>query len=175
MTGSQETGNIDRADLLVGRFFRLFGAIEDVLDEAIRKLFELTPDNADVVCANIDFFRKLSIVRSSLSDQDKDGQHAAQIKALFKRIAEANDKRQIAAHASFESNGDDGVIFYRVVARTGLQRSRPVWTESDCEKIFAELDAIRSELRTLTRNIAPYHPSLDFSDPRNSMYIAFFW
>ena len=49
---------LDRADLLVGRFFRLFGAIEAELNEAIRKLFELSSDSAETVCANIDFLEK---------------------------------------------------------------------------------------------------------------------
>jgi hypothetical protein len=141
---------LERADLLVGRFFRYFGAIEVELNDAIRKLFELTPANAETVCANIDFFRKLHIVRSALTDQDATGEHKEKIKKLFSRIADINNRRLVAAHANFESNDSDGVVFHRVTATTGLQRNRLVWTESDCA----------------------YHASLDFSDPRNSMYLA---
>jgi hypothetical protein len=62
---ANESTPIDRADLLVGRFFRLFGAIEAELNEAIRKLFELPPASAETVCANIDFFKKMHIVSRS--------------------------------------------------------------------------------------------------------------
>src|SRR5882672_4466171 len=93
---------LDRADLLVGRFFRFFGAIEAELNEAIRKLFELPPKSAETVCANIDFFKKLNIVRSALTDRDSNGEHKEKIKELFGRIAVTNDKRLLAAHTNFE-------------------------------------------------------------------------
>ena len=96
---------LDRADLLVGRFFRLFGAIETELNVAIRKLFELPPNSAETVCANIDFLRKLSIVSSALNDQDVGGKHKNRIKKLFKRIGAMNNYRVIAAHSNFDANG----------------------------------------------------------------------
>lgn len=163
---------LDRADLLVGRFFRFFGAIEAELNEAIRKLFELPPNSAGTVCANIDFFKKLNIVRSALTDQDADGKHKEKIKELFGRIAATNDNRLLAAHTHFEANGTDGVVFNRIIAKTGLRRTPTTWTENDCSRMFAEMEAIRKELHVIAQSIAPYHPSLDFSDPRNSMYIA---
>ncbi len=76
------TGSLDRADVLVGRFFRLFGAIELELNEAIRKLFELSNDSAETICANLEFFKKVNIVRSALSDQDKEGKRK-EIDKLF--------------------------------------------------------------------------------------------
>jgi hypothetical protein len=38
--------------------------------------------------------------------------------------------------------------------------------------MFAEMAAIRADLHVMAQSIAPYHPSLDFSDRRNSMYLA---
>ena len=163
---------VDRADLLVGRFFRLFGAIEAELNEAIRKLFELPANSAETVCANIDFFKKLNIVKSALNDQDVQGKHKEEIKSLFNRIAAMNNHRVTAAHANFDANGDDGVVFSRITATIGLQRTSPTWTEKDCSEMFTEMEAIRKELHVIAQTIAPYHPSLDFSDPRNSGYIA---
>jgi hypothetical protein len=163
---------LDRADLLVGRYFRLFGAIEAELNEAIRKLFELPPNSAGTVCANIDFFKKLNIVRSALTDQDADGTHKEKIKTLFGRLAATNDNRSLAGHTNFEANGTDGVVFNRIIAKTGLQRTPTIWTENGCLKMFTEMEAIRKELHVIAQSIAPYHPSLDFSDPRNGMYIA---
>jgi hypothetical protein len=79
MTSASEYTPLDRADLLVGRFFRHFGTIEAELNDAIRKLFELSPESAETVCANIDFYRKVHIVRSALTDQDADGKHKKSI------------------------------------------------------------------------------------------------
>jgi hypothetical protein len=164
------TGSLDRADVLVGRFFRLFGAIELELNEAIRKLFELSNDSAETICANLEFFKKVNIVRSALSDQDKEGKRK-EIDKLFGCITRMNDHRILAAHASFEASGNDGVVFSRSIAKTGLQRTSPTWTEEDCAKMFTEMKDIRKELHVLAQSIAPYHPTLDFSDPRNSQYL----
>jgi len=148
-----------------------FSKIEAELNEAIRKLFELNPDSADTVCANIDFFKKINIVRSALTDQNADGSQAENIKKLFGQIAGINDDRLIAAHASFEANGVDGVKFTRPVARTGLERGSPIWTEKYCVDLFSKMENVRIELHMLAQTIAPYYPSMDFSDPRNSMYL----
>jgi len=163
---------LDRACLLVGRFLLHFSKIEAELNDALRKLFELNPDSADTVCANIDFFKKIYIVRSALIDQNADGSQAKSIDKLFGLIAGINDHRLIAAHASFEANGTDGVKFSRPVAKTGLERTTPIWTESDCSDLFSRMEDVRRELHILAQTIAPYHPNLDFSDPRNSMYLA---
>jgi hypothetical protein len=167
------TTSDDRADMLVGRFFRHFGAIELELNVAIRKLFELSPDSAETICANLDFFKKLHIVRSALIDQNKDARKQSDVDKLFSRIATVNNERKVAAHANFKANGDDGVVFSRVVAETGLRRTSVTWPEKKCSSIFAEMTTIRKDLHILAQSIAPYHPSLDFSDPRNSMYLGF--
>ena len=163
---------LDRACLLVGRFLLHFSAIDAELNEALRRLFELNPDSSDTVCANIDFFRKIYIVRSALTDQDADGARAKQIKDIFGRIAKINDHRVIIAHAGFEANGTDGVQFIHTSAKTGLKRETPVWTEAYCAELFGQMEVLRTELHLMVQTIAPYHPSLDFSDPRNSGYIA---
>jgi hypothetical protein len=142
------------------------------LNEGIRKLFQLPPTSAETVCANLEFFRKLNIVTSALYDQDAGGKHKRKITKFFNRIATMNTNRVIAAHADVELNGNDGVVFNWIVAKTGLERTSPTWTEKDCSKMFAEMDAIRKDLHILAQTIAPYHPRMDFSDPRNSIYIA---
>jgi hypothetical protein len=157
---------------LVGRFLLHFSSIEGELNEALRKLFELTTDSADIVCANIDFFKKMQVVRSALTDQNADAAHQTSIDKLFGKIAAINDIRTMVAHASFEANGTDGVKFTRQVAKTGLERTTPLWTESYCADFFSKMADLSNELRALAQAIAPYHPSLDFSDPRNSMYLT---
>lgn len=162
----------DQACLLVGRFLFHFSNIEAELNDALRKLFELHPDSADTVCANIDFFRKVHIVRSALTDQDTDGARTQQIKEVFKKVARFNDQRLVAAHAPFEANGNDGIRFKRTLAKTGLSRETPVWTAEYCAKLYGDMVALRTDLHMMVQSIAPYHPSLDFSDPRNSGYLG---
>src|SRR6478752_808724 len=83
MTTDDKSAPLDRACLLVGRFLLHFSKIEAELNEAIRKLFELNPDSADTVCANIDFSKKINIVKSALIDQSTDGSQIENIKKLF--------------------------------------------------------------------------------------------
>jgi hypothetical protein len=161
----------DQACLLVGRFLFHFSDIEAELNDALRKLFELHPDSADTVCANIDFFRKVHIVRSALTDQDVDGAQAQQIKAMFAKVGYFNDHRLVVAHAPFEANGDDGIKFKRTLAKTGLSREAPVWTAGYCARLYTEMVALKTDLHMMVQSVAPYHPTLDFSDPRNSGYL----
>jgi hypothetical protein len=163
---------LDRACLLVGRFFHDFGGIEVQLNEALRKLFELNPDSAETICSTITFFNKLDIVKSALIDQDKDQSKTQEIKTLFSAIAKINDHRKLAAHATFEANETGGVLFKRSSAKTGLKRESLVWTEAYCTELFLRIEKLRTELHFMVQSIAPYYPSLDFSDPRNSMYLG---
>jgi uncharacterized coiled-coil DUF342 family protein len=61
------------------------------LNEAVRKLFELRPDSVETVCANVDFFRKIKIVRSALTAQISRANIKKQIRKIFNRIARIND------------------------------------------------------------------------------------
>jgi hypothetical protein len=38
--------------------------------------------------------------------------------------------------------------------------------------MFADMDDLRRQLHIVAQRIAPYHSSLDFSDPRNSGYVG---
>jgi hypothetical protein len=163
---------LDRACLLVGRFFHDFGGIEVQLNEALRKLFELSPNSAETICSTITFFNKMDIVKSALIDQDKARKKTHAIKTLFGAIARINDQRKIAAHATFEANEAGGVLFKRSSAKAGLRRETLVWTEADCTELFLSIEKLRTKLHFMVQSIAPYRPSLDFSDPRNSMYLS---
>lgn len=163
---------LDRACLLVGRFFHDFGGIEVQLNEALRKLFELNPNSAETICATITFFNKIDIVKSALIDQDKNQAKTPEIRALFSAIAEINNARKIATHATFEANEDSGVLFKRSSAKAGLKRENLVWTEAYCTELFLRIEKLRTDLHFMVQSIAPYYPSLDFSDPRNSMYLG---
>ena len=158
---------------LVGRFMYHFGQIEDALDEGIRKLFGLQADPAKVITASMDFSRKMGIVQSALLMQavDDDDKIIAKIRAPFKAAFQVNMDRQIVAHSPF-SPFSDGVSFDRSIAREGLNRQDPKWTRAMFEQKFKTMQNVRIKLRDVIREITPYIPSMDFSDPRNSALIA---
>jgi hypothetical protein len=162
---------LDRARYLAGSFLHLFAQIEEELDIAIGKLFELENDNSIILTSSIDFFKKCNIVKTALNLQD-DGSQSDIIKTVFSDIARINDQRQVVAHSMFNAHQPDGIAFQRTTAKGALKKEIMAWTENDCAKNFIQMDEIRKQLHFLVQKIAPYKPSLDFSDSRNSMFLA---
>jgi hypothetical protein len=72
----------------------------------------------------------------------------------------------------FNAHQPDGIAFQRTTAKGALKKEIMAWTENDCAKNFIQMDEIRKQLHFLVQKIAPYKPSLDFSDSRNSMFLA---
>ena len=72
---------LDRARYLAGSFLHLFAQIEEELDIAIGKLFELENDNSIILTSSIDFFKKCNIVKTALNLQD-DGSQSDIIKTV---------------------------------------------------------------------------------------------
>jgi hypothetical protein len=160
---------------MVGRFLYHFSRIELGLDEAIAKLFKLEPGAAEIITANVDFSRKVNLLATMVElqapDMVKDWNDQAQ--KLFNAIRGLNDPhRQTLAHSRFEPEGSDAVRFIRVVAKGKLSHKEPVWTRSDFLRRYEEMQRISDDLSQLTAELRPYVPSLDFSDPRNSMYLG---
>ncbi|KRQ09148.1 hypothetical protein AOQ71_21190 [Bradyrhizobium manausense] len=151
----------------------LFAQIEGELDIAIGKLFELEKDNSLILTASIDFFKKCNIVKTALNAQD-DGSKEKAIREAFSDVARVNDLRQIVAHSMFEGHAPDGVEFRRNTAKGALKKEIVAWSEKDCDAHFIKMEQVRRDLHFLVQKIAPYKPSLDFSDPRNSMYLGMF-
>jgi hypothetical protein len=94
------------------------------------------------------------------------------IEDTFGKLHAVNMERQVVAHSAFEPHEKDGVQFRRTVARGQLNRLDPHWTEEKFEREFEKMEKLERELENILRHIKPYTPSLDFSDPRNSMYLG---
>ena len=166
----------DDACSLVGRFMYHFAQIEAQLDRAIAKLFELNNDNALAITANIDFYRKLHVVKTitlrQMAAKNQTKLNTKSVERVFNRVGKVNSDRQIIAHSTFDAAGSDGVVFRRVVVKGTIDKSAPVWTRAMFADKFARMEELQEGLARIVRDVAPYAPSLDFSDPRNSMYIA---
>jgi hypothetical protein len=174
MTESEITDGNERACELVGRFLYYFSKLEAELNSAIMTLFKLDADSSDIVTANIDFFRKLSIIGSAVRAQNASRDQEwlrNEIDETFSAIAKINDLRIIIAHSAFSAHPVDGVQFTRIVARDKLNRHAPIWTENNFAREFEKMKHLELALGNVLRHIQPYTPKLDFSDPRNSFYI----
>lgn len=159
---------------LIGRFMYHFGQIEGALDEGIRKIFELEPDPAKVISATIDYSKKIGIVKSALILQASDSDRSELTKkgSVFSRAMTCNQWRLIVAHSPFVPH-ESGVKFDRsTTGAEGLNRVDPIWAQKDFTDKFDEMERVKTGLRELITKIAPYKPSLDFSDPRNSVFLG---
>jgi hypothetical protein len=173
---SEKSLDKDRAPLkmaceLVGRFQFHFSRIEEAMNRGIAKVLDLSEGAADIVCANLDFMKKLYIIKSAVALQfaDKDGS----FDKLLSKISATNDERQIVIHSTFEPRGD-GVRFVRIVAKGELDRRTRDWEKQKFDNLFSQMDSHATQLVELVEALQPYKARLDFSDPRNSMYLPFF-
>ena len=66
------TDDLGQACELVGRFLFHFAGVERRIDAAVAKLFELTDDAADTLTANIDFSRKVNLIKTMVDLQASD-------------------------------------------------------------------------------------------------------
>jgi hypothetical protein len=156
---------------LVGQFQYHFARIEQALNVGIATLFGLNDIASDIICANLDFMRKVYIVRSQVIMQFKDRDEY--MISLLGRISRINEPhRQTVIHSRFEPH-EGGVKFTRLIAKQGLEHSPHIWPKKKFDDLCATMDGLARELEQIVKDLEPYKPSLDFSDPRNSQYFVF--
>src|SRR6266446_7596723 len=90
----------------------------------------------------------------------------------FSAIWSLNDKRKVVAHCPFSPGEQSGVVFRRAVASKRLHVKDEEWTDLQFQTAFAEADKTRANLGRIIAEMVPYTAATDFSDPRNSGYIA---
>jgi hypothetical protein len=106
---------------LVGRFQHHFARIDQGMDEAITKVFNLDDGAAAILLANIDFMKKVDILCSVIALQFSVADKKAADRLLKKKIAGINSPhRQTVIHSTFEPHGTDSVKFRRVTAKGEL-------------------------------------------------------
>jgi len=164
-----------RAYELVGQFLYHFSRLEEQLNIAVGQLFKLEEPATQIVTSNLDFSRKVSIVRSAVNEQNSSPDLEwlrTEIKDTFGAILAMNDQRLVVAHSAFEPGQTGGVQFRRATARNELRRVDPYWDEAKFAQDYETMKTLVQKLVMVPRHIEPYVPKLDFSDPRNSGYIA---
>jgi hypothetical protein len=157
---------------LVGRYQYHFSKIEGQLDRGVAKVLDLKDGADDIVCANLDFAKKLNIIRSAVALQFTDT--TGKLSGLLNRVSGVNNPdRQTVIHSTFEPS-DGGVRFSRLIARDELQRINQDWDEPRFTQAFRNMQELTEELGKVVADLKPYLPSLDFSDARNSGLFHYF-
>ena len=175
MTSLEQSKALDEACRLVGRFLRYYAIMEHELDLAMGKLLGLEEGIIDIIGANIPLFKKVDVLFSAekflaaVPEQDRE----KFLKKTKSGISKLNRTRIIFAHCPFDAGANGGVSFRRVTAGGELKVVMPDYSppqiESECEMALS----LAEDLRRVVAEMKPYAPSLDFSDTRNSLYIAF--
>src|SRR6202011_1145260 len=109
----------------VGRFLYHFARVEQRIDAAIAKLFDLKDDPADIITANIAFDRKINLIQSMVDLQSKERlpEWRTDATATINAVKGLNNPhRQIVAHSQFEPAADESVRFKRTIAKDTLKR-----------------------------------------------------
>ncbi|MEZ5655546.1 MAG: hypothetical protein R3E04_06640 [Sphingobium sp.] len=164
------------AQRYVGKFLQHFAETEQALNSGIGKLLGLAGGKVDIVCSSIPFAKKVNVFFSAegLVASLPDSERRKRLKEIRSKIMSLNETRVIFAHCPFSST-EKGVTFRRAVVREvklSVTDIRKSWNE--IEQLCYQADKLVRDLQELVSGMKPYKPSLDFSDPRNSGYLAGF-
>ncbi len=168
-----EDANETKAQTLVGKYLQAFASLEQALDAGIGKLLGLEGPKNDIVCSSVPFAKKLGVFFSAegLLAAKPDRDRKTLLKETRSAILRLNQQRVMFAHNAFITNGD-GVTFRRVVADQKLEVSTVMLSTLQVNELCCEALNLAQQVDRLVTEMEPYVPALDFSDPRNSMYIA---
>ena len=111
------SNDLDRACAQVGLFMYHFANLENQIDAAVAKLFELKDNTAQMINGSVDFFKRYNLVHTAVHYQVDENEYK-RLKKILTKVTDHNKARQVVAHSRFEPVGD-GVKFTRVVARDG--------------------------------------------------------
>src|SRR5215468_5844160 len=108
--------DLSKACAQVGRFLHEFALVEQEINNGIVQILDLKGDAADVIAHDIDFFRKVNLLKIiALETAPKTEKKS--ISKLFSAVAKQNNDRLLMAHSRFEPAAAEGVQFRRTVAK----------------------------------------------------------
>jgi hypothetical protein len=139
--------DLDRACAQVGRFLYHFANLENQIDQAFSKLFDLSLNSANMITGSVDFYKRFNFVLTATLNQIKDAKGQERVKKILNKVSKHNDYRQVVAHSRFESVGD-GVKFTRVIARQGTVRiPDETWSKKDFEDKYEVMQKLVKQLK----------------------------
>jgi len=140
--------DLSRACAQVGRFLHEFALVEQEINNGIVQILDLKGDAAHVIAHDIEFFRKLNLLKIVALETAPETEKES-IGKLFSAVAKQNDHRNLMAHSRFEPAADEGVQFWRTVAKGIVKKVDPLWTKQDFEDSYKRLRNIREKLTEL--------------------------
>ena len=163
----------------VGAYLFRFAKMEDELNSAIERVFNLSAPAAAILFSTLDLFKKLNVIQAAVLAHFSDAQgrqiseaKGSEFKNLFRDLMRINDERVIVAHAPFRPDKNEGVIFDRVSAKGSLKRESLRWDYASFDGRLTNIEELAARLKTFVDSLTSYEPKLDFSDGRNSPYVA---
>ena len=162
----------DTAFALVGEFQFHFANMEGALNSCVAKVLGIDGTTAAVVTSTLDFAKKIAFVLAAIDANFSRSNWEAARKLLSRVRGENDPHRQNIIHSRFVPTSDDSVTFFRTTARDKLEQKIFTWTAADFREHFNRMARLGDELKDLESQLEAYVPSMDFSDPRNSNFIA---
>lgn len=135
----------DRVCLLVGRYMHHFALLESGIDTAVGKLLSIDTLQNQIVVRNIEFSRKIYILKSAVSLKTKQVEKVA----LLNKVMKAAEIRNVVAHNVF---GPDrgGIRFLTVAARSELKFPETFYTLEGFSELTDELVWLRAMIDKMT-------------------------
>jgi len=134
---------------LVGRFLNTWAFMESALNEAIAIALDLKLLQGIIVTAEIDFLKKIFMVRTAVKLELFEKQ-AKEYETLLNGIQKLSEDRNIIAHNFFSMFPEEKAVkFYHYKARGKLDISTPTYTISKLESMDAELHDAQRKLSKL--------------------------
>lgn len=144
-----------RCYALVGKFFSEWAFMETRINRAIAKSLGLEGVQEAIVCSNIEFGKKIYILRSSLKQSVVSGRDKIDnYDKMLRNISKLSEVRNRFAHHAFGPSEDKkGVVFYVTSARSELKLNTEAWGVGDFENKFSELNEYYDGLEDMIKNI----------------------
>ena len=158
----------------IGEFLYHFAKLEVALNGALSKVLELNGLRGNIVCANIDISKKIEIVQAAVVEQFAKDRFTNDAIGELKSVFEFNIDRVLVAHGTFEPiDGGIRMTKYKSTSK-GFQYKGADWTFEEFQNRSKKMQQLAISLTAITERLSPFKHSLDFSDARNSGYLALF-
>ena len=166
--------NFDEACRLVGRYLHTFAQVETALDDGVARLLGADGRGRVVLVGVLPLAQKMNVLFATEREEASrpDNNRTKLLRETNKLLRQLNDDRILAAHSSFEAI-EGGLRFQRLKVSDGKVIRRSVeWTSEFVDDRCLQAQRAIELIKEVVDGFQPFVPSLDFSDPRNSMYLA---
>lgn len=140
--------DFDHACLLVGRFMYNFALLEAAVDSAIGNLLRIRSLQNQILVRNIDFSRKIYILKSAVSLSGKKDEKVR----LLNKIAKVSETRNEIAHNVFGPE-KGGIRFLTVAARSELKFPETFYTTERFGEMTGELISLGARLTAMVEEM----------------------